>query len=265
MLSLLSRNTARILTLSTLSTIPSSTLSTTPTPSSTPPPLKIMTFLGSARYGPPKPVRLGERVASACVSALSSGAYGSVSPTLVDPLDLWEETNGKGFKPHFAYAPLRDDPPPPKLDALAQQVQAADAFVMVSPEYNHSISPALAHLLNHLAASSFAYKPSLIVTYSAGQWGGSRSAMTMRAFLGELGCLPVSAMVHVGAAHSVLSPQGEFLGSQTEIDNWSSYFGRGLEQLVWWAHATRNHRAIASSQPAFTTAPSQRNAVQQQS
>ena len=72
------------------------------------------------------------------------------------------------FKPHFSY---QKGKAPEGLESLAQSIVAADAFVMISPEYNHSMSPALAHLLNHFGSSLFSFKPSAIVTYSAGQWG----------------------------------------------------------------------------------------------
>ncbi|WP_411019987.1 NADPH-dependent FMN reductase, partial [Salmonella sp. ZJHZ21_0168] len=85
--------------------------------------------------------------------------------------------------PQFAYAKGKAPEP---LNTLAEKIAAADGYVMVSPEYNHSMSPALANLLNHFASSSFAYKPSAIVTYSAGQWGGMRAAVGMRTFLAEL-------------------------------------------------------------------------------
>jgi chromate reductase len=35
----------------------------------------------------------------------------------------------------------------------------------------------------------------VIVTYSGGQWGGTRAAVALRSTLSELGCLPVSAMM----------------------------------------------------------------------
>ena len=44
------------------------------------------------------------------------------------------------------------------------------------------------------------YKPSLICSYSAGQWGGARAAVLLRPALSEMGCIPVSAMIHVPKA-----------------------------------------------------------------
>lgn len=174
---------------------------------------------------------------------------------LVDPLDI---DLGPVFTPHFAHAEGRA---PAALDTLAQQIAATDAFVMVSPEYNHSMSPALAHLLNHFGASRFAYRPSAIVTYSAGQWGGARAAMGMRGFLSELGCLPVSAMVHLPKAQEVLDEGGGWAPGQDPAA-WSGYFGRTFGQLHWWAEAAmRQHETGTAEAPgAFDRDPSQRNA-----
>ena len=152
-------------------------------------PLKLLIFLGSVRKStPPKPARLGLRVAQACKQLLDKRL---LDIELIDPLNIELDTV---FKPHFSYA---KNNAPKVLDILADKIQAADGYVMVSPEYNHCMSPALANLLNHFGSSLFAFKPSAIVTYSAGQWGGARAAVNMRTFLSELGCLPVSAMIHI--------------------------------------------------------------------
>ena len=133
---------------------------------------------------------------------------------------------------------------------------------MVSPEYNHSMSPALAHLLNHFGSSLFSYKPSAIVTYSAGQWGGARAAVAMRTFLSELGCLPVSAMIQIPRARDVLEENGK-VSNEEEASEWEAYFDRTLQQLYWWADATREHRQKVDPHSLvrpFQRDPSQRNA-----
>ncbi|NVF15716.1 NADPH-dependent FMN reductase [Vreelandella maris] len=212
-----------------------------------------LVFLGSTRNStPPSPARLGERVAKACERLLSS--LPNTTAEIIDPLTLSLEAP---FKPHFAYA---QSDAPGDLAQLADKIAHADGYVMVSPEYNHSISPALSHLLNHFGASLFAFKPSAIVTYSMGQWGGVRAAVAMRAFLSELGCLPVSAMIHVPKAQEALNEDGQF---GQEQERWESYFGRTLGQLMWWAEATANYKNQVDPtkvSPAFKTAPFQRNA-----
>ncbi|WP_219115663.1 NADPH-dependent FMN reductase [Janthinobacterium sp. UMAB-56] len=216
--------------------------------------MKILLFLGSIRTStPPRPARLGERVARACAAQCG---HDGTEVVLIDPLDY---ALGEVFKPHFAYAQGRAPLP---LEHLASEIASADGYVMVSPEYNHSMSPALAHLLNHFGSSLFAYKPSAIVTYSAGQWGGVRAAVGMRAFLSELGCLPVSAMIHIPAAHTVFTADGSFAA---EVDGmrWIAYMQRTFAQLLWWAAAARGereHSGVTPATPAFLRDPSQRNA-----
>lgn len=218
--------------------------------------MKFLVFLGTVRDStPPKPARLGVWVTKAVLECLKS-RYAEHEIELVDALDYPTESV---FKPHFSYP---RDKAPAALNQLAEKIKSADGFIMVSPEYNHSMSPALANLLNHFGSSLFSYKPSAIVTYSAGQWGGMRAAVGMRTFLSELGCLPVSAMIHVPKAQEIFTADGSV---QTHEDqgSWFDYFGRTFNQLVWWAQAAKEYRGQVDPHKLvkdFKTKPSERNA-----
>lgn len=213
---------------------------------------KVLIFLGSARDStPPRPARLGLRVARQCQRRLADRGH---SVELIDPLSIGFPA---AFKPHFSF---ERNSVPEDLDRLAGRIEAADGYVMVSPEYNHSMSPALAHMLNHFGSSLYAYKPSAIVTYSAGQWGGARASVGMRSFLSELGCLPVSAMIHLPKAQDVLTEDGDF-AEGVNAETWTGYFDRTFAQLEWWAAAAQAQRAISGAPTAaFKRDPSQRNA-----
>ena len=215
--------------------------------------MKFLVFLGSVRDStPPAPARLGARVAKACLAS----RYGEHQVELVDALDYPPEAV---FKPHFAYAKGRA---PAELDALAEKIASADGYIMISPEYNHSMSPALANLLNHFGSSLFSFKPSVIVTYSAGQWGGMRAAVGMRTFLSELGCLPVSAMIHVPKAQEAFAADGSALPGEDQ-DAWFDYFGRAFNQMLWRAGAAKAYREDVdphSMVRPFRKTPSERNA-----
>ncbi|WP_404399661.1 NAD(P)H-dependent oxidoreductase [Idiomarina seosinensis] len=219
--------------------------------------MKYLVFLGTVRdSSPPKPPRLGERVAKACVHYLEK-TFADADVELIDPLDYQFD---QIFKPYFAY---HQNEAPEALKSLAEKIDQADAYVMVSPEYNHSMSPALSNLLNHFGASLYSYKPSAIVTYSAGQWGGARAAVNMRTFLGELGCLPVSAMIHVPKAQNVFEESGKFAPTVNDVDDWVGYFGRTLKQLYWWSQAAQAQRKAHDPRRLakdFKRDPSQRNA-----
>mmetsp|Transcript_13645 Transcript_13645/g.43092 ORF Transcript_13645/g.43092 Transcript_13645/m.43092 type:complete len:226 (-) Transcript_13645:1433-2110(-) len=210
--------------------------------------LKVAVVLGSTRtQGPPYPANVGARVGAFLTQALQARGH---SVDLVDPI---EEALPLLEKPHFAYGSA-----PPRLQALAERLQTAEAYCMVTPEYNHCASPALLNLLNHFGSSTFGFKPSLIVSYSQGQWGGTRAAHSLRPVLSEVGCLPVSAMIHVPRAHAALDDAGA-----PAEDSWFAYADRGLSQLEWWATAARDHKRKVDptrASPPLRTSPAQRNA-----
>lgn len=90
--------------------------------------MKFLVFLGTVRDStPPKPARLGVRVVEAILGCLKS-RYEEHEIELIDALDYPLETV---FKPHFAYARSKA---PSELNNLAEKIESADGFVMVSPE-----------------------------------------------------------------------------------------------------------------------------------
>ena len=221
--------------------------------SSTARPLRVALLLGSTRdEGPPRPAPLGARVGAFVGAELAARGHECV---VVDPrverLELLR-------RPHFAYAPSKA---PPQLERIAGTLRRADAFVCVTPEYNHAPGPALLNLLDHFGGSLFAFKPSAIVSYSAGQWGGTRAAHALRPILSELGCLPVSAMVHVPKAHEVFADEAG--APRRDAERWRAYAARALAQLEWWAGAARAHREVVDptvASPALRGTPADRNA-----
>jgi chromate reductase, NAD(P)H dehydrogenase (quinone) len=116
------------------------------------------------------------------------------------------------------------------------------------------------NILNHFGSSEFSFKPSAIVSYSAGQWGGTRAAIALRPILSELGCLAVSAMIHIPKAQEVFDEAGMATKGEAE---WDAYADRCFSQLEWWSTAAMEHRTKADpfgSSPPFKSAPAQRNA-----
>jgi len=216
--------------------------------------LHFAIVLGLTRTaGPPFPANLGARVGEFVAKAiLNRGHSVDIINPIVEDLPLLQ-------KPQFAYA---SGDSPAVLNSLAMRLTDAHGYVMITPEYNHSPSPALLNLLNHFGSSIFSFKPSAIVSYSAGQWGGTRAAHSLRPVLSELGCLPVSAMIHVPKAQEAFSAEGLVL-HEKEAERWDSYAGRTLSQLKWWAEAAKEQRAHVNpygESPPLRKTPAQRNA-----
>jgi chromate reductase, NAD(P)H dehydrogenase (quinone) len=214
--------------------------------------LRVALIGGSTRTTGP-PTVLGPRVNAFIVDHLKQRGY---EVTFYDPktvaLPLLE-------RPIFSYA---SKDVPPILQEMQAALKAADAYVLITPEYNHAPSPGLINLLNHFGSSTFSFKPSAIVSYSAGQWGGTRAALGLRPILSELGCLPVSAMIHLPKVQEILKEDGSLIQEDTQA-RWGSHLDRCFSQLDWWGEASKMQRQKVDpfqKSPAFTRSPSQRNA-----
>lgn len=238
---------------------------TAPTTTAVAAALNVAVLTGTTRTaGPPSPI-LGPRIAKFVTRQLER--RGNTVVAMLDPVELQLPLMEK---PEFAYARSQV---PNNLKQMQQSLSQADAYVCITPEYNHAPSPGLINLLNHFGSSAFSFKPSAIVSYSAGQWGGTRAANALRPILSELGCLPVSAMIHIPNAGQVLNEKGEPSSSinheeeETETEQkqqqWERYADRCLSQMEWWGNAARHHRQIVNpfdDSPIFEKDPSQRNA-----
>ena len=132
----------------------------------------IAVLLGSVRRD-----RMGIRAAQLVVRELERRGH---EVHLVDPLELQLPVLDRMYKEHPAGAA------PEPLERLAALYRRVDGFLVVSGEYNHGSPPALKNLLDHFLEEYF-WRPSGIVCYSAGSFGGVRAAMQLRMTLAELG------------------------------------------------------------------------------
>ena len=108
--------------------------------------------------------------------------------------------------------------------------------MVVSAEYNHSIPPALSNTLDHFLEEYF-WRPSAICCYSAGQYGGVRAAMQLRAMLAELGTPSIPSLLPIPRVGKALSEEGE------PAEEWlTKSAGRFLDELTWYAEALRVQR-----------------------
>jgi NAD(P)H-dependent FMN reductase len=85
---------------------------------------------------------------------------------------------------------------PEALQPLARRMFEADAFIVVTPEYNGSYTPALKNLFDHFPKQS--HKPFGIVTASPGALGGMRAALQLQTL--------VYALFGIGSPHMLITP-----------------------------------------------------------
>jgi len=120
---------------------------------------------------------------------------------------------------------------PADMQKIADILNAADGFVVVSAEYNHSIPAALKNLLDHYQGE-YLYKPSGIVTYSAGPFGGVRALVNLRGILAELGTPSIPSAFPISHIHNAFDADGKAL--DTPYDERVVKF---LDEFEWYANA----------------------------
>ena len=104
--------------------------------------------------------------------------------------------------------PFMDEPNHPSLHqytkphtiAWSERVAAADAFLFVTPEYNHSYSPALKNALDFLNREWWR-KPVGFVSYG-GVSGGTRGVVALTASTSVLGLVKIGANVELNFARA---------------------------------------------------------------
>ena len=112
--------------------------------------------------------------------------------------------------------PFMDEPNHPRLHqytkdhtrAWSAKVEAADAFIFVTPEYNHSFSPVLKNALDYLNGEWWR-KPLGTVSYG-GISGGTRATVALRPVQSLLGLVPTGANVEIPWASKQIDDSGAF-------------------------------------------------------
>lgn len=184
--------------------------------------LKLVVFYGSVRRD-----RQGIRAARFVMNACASRGH---QIDLIDPLEYDLPLLDRMYK---EYTP---DAAPRPLQRMAGLIVAADAFIVVSGEYNHGVPPALSNLLDHFLEEYF-WKPSAIVCYSAGAFGGVRAAMALRCMLAEMGMSSIPSLLPVPRVQTAFQEDGT-----PNDDGWDRRAGKFLDELEWYARAMKRER-----------------------
>ena len=125
---------------------------------------------------------------------------------------------------------------PESMECTAETFRNADGFVIVSAEYNHSIPAALKNLLDHFQ-SEYLYKPSALVTYSAGPFGGVRALVNLRGIMAELGAAAIPSAFPISRVQSSFDDNGD--ATDEAYDSRVTGF---LDEYEWYAKACRDAR-----------------------
>lgn len=126
--------------------------------------------------------------------------------------------------------------PEKKFTDLHDILVDADGYILVSAEYNHSVPPALKNTLDHFR-SEYYCKPSGIVSYSSGPFGGIRAGEHLRAICAELGMPSIPTMLPISKVKESLNEDG------TSVDGvYERRSGKFFSEFAWYLEALKCQR-----------------------
>jgi NAD(P)H-dependent FMN reductase len=138
-------------------------------------------------------------------------AHGAFEVELVDLLELG--------------LPFMDEPNHPRLAQYTHQhtkdwsakVQAADAFVFVTPEYNYGFTAPLKNAIDYLH-TEWQYKPVGFVSYG-GVAGGTRAVQMLKQVVTTLKLTPVFEAVTVPFVAQFIDDEGDFVPNEMIVQS----------------------------------------------
>lgn len=141
--------------------------------------------------------------------------------------------------------PLLDEPVHPMrreyqhehTKAWSAKIEAADAFVFVTPEYNYSPPPALVNALDYLH-HEWKYKPAGLLGYG-GISGGLRAIQAEKMIMTALSMMPIAESVAIRNFAAHLDDEGNFSPISGHVNSAVTM----LDSLYRWAEALRTMRA----------------------
>ncbi|MFC5831133.1 NADPH-dependent FMN reductase [Nonomuraea insulae] len=135
----------------------------------------------------------------------------------------------------------QDEAVPEPVRALAPRLAAADAFVVVTPEYNRSFPAPLKTAIDWFY-EEWQAKPVAFVSYGR-ESGGLHAAAQLREVFGELHAVAIPTLISLPCYWELFAADGSW-PKPTATCN--TTVKTTLDELTWWAYALREARANRS-------------------
>ncbi len=172
-------------------------------------------------YGSTRPGRFCDKVAGWAVSQICSA--GEFTLTVIDP------ASGSAHVQSEAGVVSN-------LTRLRRQLELADAFIVVTPEYNHGYTAVLKSLIDSVGAEWQA-KPVGFVSYG-GISGGIRAVEQLRQVFAELHVVTIRDAVSFATAWEQFDSNGTLKNPERAERQMRTM----LKRIKWWAETLRNGR-----------------------
>ena len=122
--------------------------------------------------------------------------------------------------------------------AFRQKIQAADAVLFVTPEYNRSVPGALKNAIDVASrpygASAWNGKPGAVISVSPGGIGGFGANHHLRQSLVFLNVPVLSSEAYIGAAYALFDENGELINEGTAefLKAYGQAFSAWIDKII---------------------------------
>jgi len=120
-----------------------------------------------------------------------------------------------------------------ELPEYTEMTKRADAFIIVAPEYNHSIPGSLKMLLDSVEGE-YSHKPVGICGVSSGSFGGSRMVEHFIPVLRELGLVAIFSALYASSVKTMFNEDGEL-----QDDKFNERIDKFMDDLLWNARTLK--------------------------
>lgn len=121
----------------------------------------------------------------------------------------------------------------PKYTKLTEE---ADAFFVVTPEYNHSFPGSLKRVLDS-ELKNYIHKPVAFAGASSGNWGGVRAIEALVSSVREMGLVPTFTDVYFPHVQDKFDDEGNLLD-----DFYNESIKKAYKELIWMAKTLKYGR-----------------------
>jgi len=195
--------------------------------------MKLQIIIGSTRPG-----RVSDRLAKWVVNEAKNLSDTTVE--LVDLADYSLPLLDESISPQ--YNPNRE--PNAEAQKWLAKISEADAFVLVTPEYNRSYSAALKNALDYIDFQ-FAKKPVALVAH--GSTGGAQAVGHLRGVLPGLQSVTIpNAVYFIGRVGEMIDETGNLTDATVKANPYGPQAAlKGtLDQLKWYSDALSAARQV---------------------
>lgn len=191
-------------------------------------PINIKVIAGSTREG-----RFSDKAAAWIAEEIKKEGEG-VLPEVLDLRDYDMPFFNESVSPSFKQEPYKNE----AVARFTKKIAEGDAFVLVTPEYNHSTSAVLKNALDWVYPE-WNNKPVAFMSY--GGVGGARAVEHLRQIAIELQMAPIRNAIHIpGEQYFPV-----LFGKASASDLFSSQSEKAkalITQLLWWTKALKTAR-----------------------